>query len=193
MSEGGHAVLLVPVPQLEPFVRSRWEHYDPALVSADPAFTHAHVTLLAPFLPRPTDEDLAVVGSIVAGTEPFAFELADVAVFPDGIVHLRPEPAAPFARLTARLWEAFPQCPPYAGRYADVEPHLTLDLLSAAVTVAGTRAALDDVLPVTGTADRVELHWYESGNCHVRRVWPLAGEMAAPHPGGRGRGGRAGL
>ena len=182
MTAEGHSVLLVPVPALEPFVRSRWEHYDPALASTDPGFTHAHVTLLSPWLREPTAEDLDVVGGIVAETEAFGFELAEVRSFPDGIIHLRPEPAAPVARLTARLWAAFPQCPPYAGRYADVEPHLTLDLTAPGITVATTRAALADVLPVTCVADRVELHWYETGGCHVRRRWSLVDRLPVVRP-----------
>lgn len=182
MSASGHSVLLVPVPALEPFVRSRWEHYDPDLVSADPAFTHAHVTLLAPYLPDPTAADLAMIAALASDTTPFEFVLGEVAAFPDGIVHLRPQPAAPFARLTARLWEAFPQCPPYAGRYADVEPHLTLDLVSPDVTVASTRTALGGLLPATCVADRIELHWYQSGNCHLRHRWDLSARVAAPAP-----------
>ena len=53
---GGHAVLQIPVPELEPFVRQRHEHYDPHFVSTDPAFVHAHITVLGPFLP-PEDID----------------------------------------------------------------------------------------------------------------------------------------
>jgi 2'-5' RNA ligase len=175
MSRGGHSVLLVPVPELEPFVRSRWEHYDPALVSTDPEFTHAHVTVLGPWLTDPSTEELAVVASIAAQTHAFEFGLAEVAAFPDGTVHLRPEPAEPFARLTAQLWAAFPDCPPYAGEFADVEPHLTLDMVGADVTLESTRAALAPILPVTSVADRIELHWYETGGCHVQARWRLPG------------------
>ena len=174
MSGGGHSVLLVPVPELEPFVRSRWAHYDPSLVSTDPGFTHAHITLLAPYLPAPTYDDLSLVAAVAARTPAFGFELAEVAAFPDGIVHLRPEPAEPFAGLTARLWEAFPECPPYAGEFADVEPHLTLDRIGPGVTLESTRSALDGVLPVTCVAERIELHWYETGGCHVQQRWSLA-------------------
>lgn len=171
--EPGHPVLVVPVPALEPFVRARWEHYAPELVSTDPAFTHAHITALAPYLRSPRDEDLQRVADIAAGTPAFDFELRDVEVFPDGLIHLEPDPIAPFAALTARLWEAFPQCPPYGGRYDDVTPHLTLDRRSPSVTAEGTRAALGGLVPVSCRADRLELHWYETGNCHVRRSWRL--------------------
>lgn len=170
-----HTVLAVPVPALEPYVRGRWEHYDPAWVSRDPAFTHAHVTALAPFLPEPTPEDLAVVAAIARRTPAFGYTLADVAAFPDGIIHLVPEPAGPFATLTARLWEAFPQCPPYGGEFGDVVPHVTLDHAAAGVTVASVEADLASVLPVSGRADRLELHRYAEGDCRVLASWLLRG------------------
>ncbi len=123
----GHSVLQVPVPGLEPFVRARTEHYDTDYLSADPAFTHAHVTALGPFLPEVDDEAAATVAAIVAETPAFTFTLERIATFPNGIIHLVPEPDAGFRELTSRLAAAFPQCPPYAGRFADVRPHLTLD------------------------------------------------------------------
>jgi hypothetical protein len=171
--EPGHSVLVVPVPELEAFVRGRWEHYDPAWVSTDAAFIHAHVTALAPFLPAPAPPDLDLVGEIATTTPPIDFRLDEVHVFPDGVIHLRPEPHEPFAELTRRLWEAFPTCPPYGGQYDDVTPHLTLDLAAGPVTVASTRELLGAVVPVACRADRLELHWYAAGGCRVQHTWPL--------------------
>lgn len=174
----GHHVLAVPVPELEWFVRDRWHHYEPAWVSADPSFTHAHVTALAPFIPdwadRDRPPDLARIAAVAAATEPFDFELADVAVFPNGCVHAPPTPSAPFMALTDRLLAAFPDCTPYDGRY-DVAPHLTLDHEGPAITAQVTREALGDSLPAACRARRLELHWYEESNCHVRMSWPLGG------------------
>ncbi|UUW88986.1 2'-5' RNA ligase family protein [Pimelobacter simplex] len=170
-----HSVLAVPVPALEPYVRSRWEHYDPAWVSRDPAFTHAHITVLAPFLPEPTGADLDRVAEVVQTTAAFDFRLAEVATFPDGLVHLVPEPAEPFAELTDRLWRAFPQCPPYAGEYGAVVPHLTLDRVGPGVSVATVERDLAGVLPVTLRADRVELHGYEEMNCRFLLGWSCSG------------------
>ncbi|WP_246159617.1 2'-5' RNA ligase family protein [Nocardioides antri] len=168
----GHSVLVVPVPELEPFVRGRWEHYEPGWVARDPSFTHAHVTALAPYLPQPTAADLDRVAAIADATEPFDYVLREVLAFPNGCLHVPPEPAEPFAALTHALWEAFPQCPPYQGEY-DVAPHVTLDHSSATVTVATTRALLAGVLPAACRADRLELHWYEEGSCHVLADWKL--------------------
>ncbi|MEQ6901429.1 2'-5' RNA ligase family protein [Nocardioides sp. YIM 152588] len=170
----GHSVLVVPVPALEPFVRSRWAHYEPAWVSADPAFTHAHVTALAPWREAPDPQALATVARVAAATPAFGFALTGVEAFPDGTIHTPPEPAAPFAELTARLWAAFPDCPPYAGEFADVVPHLTLDRASTGVDVDSVRVGLGATLPAACVAEALEWHWYDEGDCHVRARWPFA-------------------
>lgn len=170
-----HTVLVVPVPALEDHVRGRWEHYEPGWVSHDPAFTHAHITALAPFLPEPSRADLAAVAGIARATAPFAYTLADVAAFPDGIIHLEPVPTGPFAALTAALWQRFPQCPPYAGEFADVVPHLTLDQAAGDVSVESVRTTLAHLLPVRTLADRLELHRYAEGDCRVLASWPFSG------------------
>ena len=171
----GHSVLQVPVPALEPFVRARHAHYDPAYVSTDPAFTHAHVTVLGPFLPVLTPGDEAVVAAVAASTPAFDVTLDALHVFPDGLVHLRPEPAAPFTTLTDRVHAAYPDHPPYAGRFDEVVPHLTLDVVSADVDVASIRAALEPVLPVRLRVDRLELAWWEAGGCRLLAAWDLTG------------------
>jgi len=168
-----HTVLVVPVPELEAFVRERTEHYDASFLSGDPAFVHAHVTVLGPFVPEPSPADLARVGRAVAAVPAFDFLLGDVAEFADGLLHLRPEPDDGFRRLTAGLVEAFPQCPPYAGAFPDPVPHLTLDQRSTSVTRASTRAAVAGLVPVTCRADRVVLHRYANHDCRVLAEWKL--------------------
>ena len=169
----GHSVLQVPVPGLEPFVRSRTEHYDTDYLSTDPAFTHAHVTALGPFLPEVNDGAAATVAAIVAETPAFTFTLERIATFPNGIIHLLPEPDAGFRELTSRLAAAFPQCPPYAGRFAEVRPHLTLDARADTVSEQSTRALLGHLVPVRCHAERLDLAWYAPGACRVLRSWEL--------------------
>ena len=173
----GHSVLQVPVPQLEPYVRTRHEHYDQAYVSDDPDFGHAHVTALAPFLPAEslTPATLAAVAEIASETKSFEFTLQRIDTFPNGIVHLLPDPATSFASLTRRLWAAFPECPPYAGEFGDVVPHLTLDALSGDVTEASTARAVGPWLPARCRAEQLQLAWYEPGACRVLQTWPLGG------------------
>lgn len=167
----GHSVLQVPVPALEPFVRARHGHYDRAYLSDDPAFVHAHITVLGPFLDEVDDASAATVAAIARGVDPFEVTMERMATFADGVIHLLPEPAAPFRKLTEELWAAFPQCPPYGGEFADTVPHLSLDLASDLVSEESTRAALH--LPAYDRAERIDLAWYEPGNCRLLRSFPL--------------------
>ena len=77
-------------------MRERTAHYDEGFVSADPAFAHAHVTVLAPFPVGATDRAAAVASEVRA----FDYTLRRVATFPDGVVHLVPEPDRGFRALT---------------------------------------------------------------------------------------------
>ncbi|GAA6527224.1 2'-5' RNA ligase family protein [Intrasporangium sp. DVR] len=171
----GHTVLQVPVPALEPFVLGRYHHYDPTLVSADPHFVHAHVTALGPFLdPLHIGHSARVtIGRIAFETQPFAFRLARLDTFPNGIIHLLPEPDDAFRGLTRRLWQAFPNCPPYAGQFPSARPHLTLDARSQTVSEESTRRLLGGLVPVDCRAERLELVWYESGGSRVLMSWRL--------------------
>ena len=173
-------MLLVPVPELERFLRARTEHYDRRFVSSDPTFTHAHVTALGPFRPRLDAAAAHLVATVAAEIEPFEFRLARIGTFPNGIIHLLPEPDAPFRELTRRLAAAFPDCPPYAGEFPDPVPHLTLDLRSPEVSEASTRALLGDLVPLTARATRLDLTWWEPGDCHVVTGWSLGATSAAP-------------
>ena len=171
----GHSVLLVPVAPLEPFVRARTQYYDPAYVSTDAAFVHAHVTVLGPFLtPDLLDKHaLATISEIASATASFEFIVEKISTFPNGVVHLVPEPDEPFRLLTATLCDAFPECPPYAGAFPDVVPHVTLDALSGEVTEDSTREAVSPWLPARCWADRLDLAWYEPRRSHVVRSWRL--------------------
>ena len=177
----GHTVLQLPVrvPALEQWVVGRTRHYDASFVSADPDFGHAHVTALGPFDPDPCRSTLETVGAIAAATRPLAVRFERVAQFPDGIIHLVPEPDTGLRQLTAALVGAFPEHPPYGGRYGtEVVPHLTLDAASAEVSVASTRRLLGGLVPVGCVLDELQLAWWESGRCHVMERWTLRGPGA---------------
>ena len=167
----GHSVIAVPVPELDAFVRARTERYDASFVSADPEFGHAHLTLLGPWLPEPTVEELATVARILADEPPFTLTLAEVRQFPDGVVYLAPEPELPLRRLAAMLAAAFPQTPPYAGEFPDSVPHLTLDHAATGASASSVRAELE--LPVHTKADRAVLQWWANDDCHIRHTWRL--------------------
>ena len=172
----GHSVLQLPVDALEEWVRARTAHYDAGFVSTDPRFGHAHDTALGPFDPDPSEATLATVADLASATAPIAVELGELAQFPNGIIHLIPEPDDRLRDLTARLVAAFPAWPPYAGEFGtDVQPHLTVDAASDRVDLASTAALLADVVPVRVVLDRLQLAWWETDECRVLHEWHLGG------------------
>lgn len=169
-----HTVLVVPVPELEPFVLERTHHYDSSFVSADPAFGHAHISALGPFLDAPTAADLALVGEIAGRTPAFDFTLDRMGEFADGLIHLLPDPGEPFRELTRRLIAAFPQCPPYGGAFPEPVPHLTLDQRADGIDPASVRSALGAAVPARCRADRLVLARYANHDCRALAEWKLA-------------------
>ena len=92
-----------------------------------PAEMPAHVTVLFPFrdweeIGRPA---IATLERLFRESQPFELTFRKVERFP-GVVWLSPEPRAEVDRLTRRVFEAFPDRPPYGGQFEDPTPHLTL-------------------------------------------------------------------
>lgn len=168
-----HHVLAIGVPALDAWVRARTAHYDASFLSADPNFSHAHITLLSPWVAHPTRVDLDRVGRIAAEHPAFEFSLSRLGVFPNGVVHLVPDPSAPFTALTERLCAAFPQCDPYDGQFPELVPHLTLDQRSAEVTVAAVRSSLGDLIPARARAEQIQLQHWGNHECRVVHTWSL--------------------
>ncbi|WP_342106538.1 2'-5' RNA ligase family protein [Luteococcus sp. H154] len=175
MSWPGHAVLQIPVPPLDGFVRGRYVHYDPSLLGTSElpgvGFVHAHVTVLGPFDQPP---EPATVAGLVARMPAVDAHCRGVAVFPNGIIHCPAEPASAFTGLTALARESFPDVEPYRGQFG-VEPHVTLDAIGPGVSVATVTEQLGGLLPVAFRADRLDLVWYETARTRLLGSWPLAG------------------
>ncbi|WGL51263.1 2'-5' RNA ligase family protein [Nocardioides sp. BP30] len=182
----GHSVLAFPVPELDAWVRDRTRHYDASFVSADPAFVHAHITVLGPWLASPGPDDLGRVAEVLAETEPIDVTLGAVHAFPDGLLHLRPVPEDPIRDLTARLTQEFPDHPPYGGAYPDPTPHLTLDQVSTGsaagdpVTAHTVSQRLGETLPVTVRLDRLDLQWWANHDCRLLHSWWLGEQPEQP-------------
>jgi 2'-5' RNA ligase len=100
--------------------RRRWDYA--ALTGVGP-----HVTILFPFLPcadlGPTAR--AELAAIARAVPAFDVRFEQVRRFPD-LVWVEPEPAAPFAALTAAVVARWPSHPAYEGAYDTVIPHLTV-------------------------------------------------------------------
>ena len=92
--------------------------------------------------------------------------------FPDGTIHLAPEPDDGFRALTDAARRLVPEVVPYWGRFEPV-PHLTLDRLAPGVTVAATRASVAGLLPAQTRVEELVLTWWECGACRVLGRFPL--------------------
>ena len=150
-------------------------HYLPSWVSDDPAFTHAHITALSPYLPRPTAADLARVAAVARATAPFDYVLREIQELPDGFIQVAARPGCALRRADPGVVGGVPAVP--ALREGSTTSPRTSPSTSGptTVSVASTRALLGDLLPARCRADRLELHWYEEGNCHVLADWKLTG------------------
>ena len=120
------------------------------------------MTVLYPFIEparAAAPEVLATIGAAVGTVGAFACSFRRTAWFDDDVLYLDPEPTQPFRDLTAAVWGAFPDHPPYGGAHATVVPHLTIGERKL-----GDRAELKEAerkigpsLPVSVYVDRVLL------------------------------------
>jgi len=115
--------IICRVPERERFIAHYRERYDPSARRNVPA----HVTILYPFLP-PEAIDSGVLGQlrdIARGVRCFDYRLSQTRRFPVAL-YLAPQPDAGFAALTEGIWRAFPDYPPFAGKFDSVIPHVTV-------------------------------------------------------------------
>jgi 2'-5' RNA ligase len=91
----------------------------------------AHVTLLFPFLPAARIDDGVLnllreqFACVPATTGALELCFDRLARFP-GVSYLALKEAETVAAKIRALAAAWPECPPYEGRFADVVPHLTV-------------------------------------------------------------------
>lgn len=115
--------IICRVPEAERFIAHYRQRFDPSARRNVPA----HVTILYPFLPLDQiDEEVRQQLRDIASTVPaFHFRLRDIRRFPLSL-NLAPDPDAPFAALTSAVYRAFPDYPPFAGKFDVVVPHITI-------------------------------------------------------------------
>jgi 2'-5' RNA ligase len=176
--------LVVPLEEARPLVE-RWLYRTPELSRDVPP----HVTVLWPFL-EPDAVDDAVerhLEALFAGATAFDVSLDAIGHFPDA-AFLRPEPAAAFVRLTELAWHEYPECPPFAGAYDDIVPHLTVALDPTEDEQAAIARELAPHLPLRARASEVLL--FDEGDDGVyrpRRAFTLgAGGSGRASAGGAG-------
>ena len=137
----------------------------------------AHVTVLYPFA-RPeaiTSEVIELAAAAVASVPAFGCTLARTSWFGEDVLWLAPEPDQPFRALTTALHAAFPQYPPFGGRYPDVVPHLTIGTRPPGGP-AMLEAAEADVRPSLPVRTFVSRAWLMTGTQAVAS-WRVAAEL----------------
>ncbi|MGH3812982.1 MAG: 2'-5' RNA ligase family protein [Pseudonocardiaceae bacterium] len=142
----GQTAIIVPVDAAEPIV-GRWRRqFDPSAAAGVPA----HVTIIYPFLPEQNlDEDVVRdVRRLVAHHRSFTVTFANCGQFPD-VLFLVPDPDDPFRRLTAEVFQRWPEAPPYAGLITDPVPHLTITHGASRREAAEAEADVAAHLPFT--------------------------------------------
>jgi 2'-5' RNA ligase len=176
MSAIGSALVFL-VPEAEVLVGPFRERHDPAAAEGMPA----HITLLYPFKP-PDQIDAGVLEKLrqcFAGFSTFTFVLAETRRFesPDQVLYLAPQHAQSFRQLTQAIWRSFPETPPYAGRHAEIIPHLCVaqvpDLRQLDEVAERFAPAAQNVLPIEAHATEVALMDTSSGRWQVRTTFDL--------------------
>jgi 2'-5' RNA ligase len=148
--------VIVPVPAAESLVEQHRRDLDPSSQWGVPA----HVTVLYPFVePSAVDDHVCdVLYGAIESVSGFACQFARTRWFGEDVLWLDPSPADLFRRLTAAVWAAFPEYPPFGGVYDDVIPHLTIgNRPSGLAAMQDAERALQPRLPVRAYIDRVLL------------------------------------
>lgn len=155
---GADSAIVFFVPELDSVVeRAR----SSCPKSVDPGIA-AHITVNYPFMIQ--EDDLqAIVARLAHSVEEFRafeFRLTELRRWRTTL-YLTPEPDSVFRAIIAAVWKAFPQSPPYGGKFRDVVPHLTIvessDLDEIDALESELRAHSTVRLPITACAKEIHL------------------------------------
>lgn len=118
------SAVVVELPELDAVIDEFRQALDPSRLWGMPA----HFTVLYPFV-LPEDVDDAVLSRLEAAAKrvrPFDAEFDDFGWFADHVLWLAPSHPEQFGSLIRQMTNAFPECPPYAGAFDQVVPHVTI-------------------------------------------------------------------
>lgn len=101
--------------------------------------------------------------------------------FDEDVLWLAPDPDAPFRALTAAVFRAFPDYPPYQGEYTDLVPHLTVGSTGTSDDLRAAERAVLPHLPITSEVTHVQLMCGSptAGSWRILHDIPLGGGCAA--------------
>jgi 2'-5' RNA ligase len=115
--------LICNVPEAERYIARYRQRFDPSARRNVPA----HVTILYPFMPpdQVDAEVIAMLGDIATSVPCFDYRLRETRRFPVAL-YLAPDPDRSFSALTDAVHSAFPDYPPFEGKFDVVVPHVTV-------------------------------------------------------------------
>jgi 2'-5' RNA ligase len=157
--------LICRVPEAEPYISHYRQRFDPPARRNVPA----HVTVLYPFV-EPTRVDASVLAelqAIASSIAAFDYRLRETRRFPSSL-YLAPEPGDSYTALTDAVHRAFPDYPPFEGKFDTVVPHVTVAhgdeellcelevALRIALPGAGVRARCEEMLLIENSTGRWE-------------------------------------
>ena len=165
--------LICRVPEAERYIAHYRQRFDPSARRNVPA----HVTILYPFMaPELVDANvLAVLKGIAASVRAFDYRMKETRRFPVAL-YLAPDPEDSFAALTDGVFRAFPDFPPFQGKFDTVVPHITVAHgdepllceieveLRIALSGAGVGARCSEVVLIENSSGRWEqMHVFALG------------------------------
>ena len=165
--------LICRVPEAERYIARYRERFDPSARRNVPA----HVTILYPFMP-PAQVDSGVIDelrAIATAVRCFDYRLAETRRFPVAL-YLAPQPEDSFAALTAAVFRAFPDYPPFEGKFATVVPHVTVahaDEAQLCEIEVELRIALASGSPLRARCSEMVLIENSSGRWEELQRFPL--------------------
>jgi hypothetical protein len=134
----------------------------------------SHLTVLYPFAPASAlgDEQRRRLTELFARFAPVRCRFTTTSRFPD-VLYLQPDPeaTAEVGQLTGAVARAWPEHPPYGGRFAEIVPHLTVH--EGPDEPAGLEARVHTALPIEVRVDEVWLVELAGGTWTLLDRFPL--------------------
>ncbi|MGA2101453.1 MAG: 2'-5' RNA ligase family protein [Candidatus Sulfotelmatobacter sp.] len=156
---GNESAIIIPIPEVEPFVGPLRLKYDAAARLGVPA----HITLLYPFYPATAAIDqIENLVAICASIQAFRFSFTEARRFPS-TAYLHSDKSESFVRIITALMEKWPDCKPYGGSHPEIIPHLTVADKVTAKALEEVERSLSHQLPIS---------------CMAREVWLLTSDHA---------------
>lgn len=172
MTKPGETALIAAVAEVEPYVSALRLRFDHRALEGVPA----HITVLHPFVPLEliNEHHYTTLEQLIGRVPAFDFRLAGQGRWPNNL-HLMPVPNEPFVALTQAVWKAFPEFPPYEGRFDEIAPHLSV-AQGAPELLNGAEPLLEKAMPpagVSASCTQLVLISYKSRNWKQVRQFSL--------------------